>query len=1808
MSDDIDYTTLKWVKKELDETLKQTRQALEAYVENPGDTTQMRFCSTYLHQVHGTLQMMELYGAALLAEEMELLTQALLDGTVAHKDDAYEILMRGILQLPDYLERLQAGGKDIPMALLPLLNDLRAARGQKLLSENALFAPDLTVPAPHPPGWSSRPAGQDVTQLARGLRHMYQKGLLSWFRGDDVAGGLERLARVVEELEQASTLEPVSRLWWVCAGVIEALQQGALVSGVSVKLLLGQVDRLIKQLIDKGEQGLADHLSPELVKNLLYYVAQAEPRGERVIALKQAFHLDQLLPREEEIEQARDSLSGPNVELMQTVSAAVKEDLNRVKDALDIFVRGDRKRADDLQPLADMLRQVADTLGMLGLGVPRKVVQEQAALMKQIAAGELKPDEAGLMEMASALLYVESSLDGLIESRTAQEDQGDAVLKGLKRLQSGTASEPVPQDESRLPQTEYRHVLGAVIHEAIIDMAKGKDAIVAFMESPWQHDMLVDVPQLFKQISGSLLMLSLNRAAALLESVNGYLSHELLEQRSVPAPEQLDRLADAIASIEYYLEAASEGRSNREAILDVAAKSVAELGYPVTEEFEPAPVSPAEPQTTPEQAAPAPESGIEEIDLSSLTGGGEVAEEIEISAPSESEPPASLEPEPVAPPHEQEAVPPSSSAAAPPAGLDEEILQIFIEEASEECATLSEQLPKWKANLDDRDALTTIRRSFHTLKGSGRLVGAVEIGEFAWAYENMLNRVIDHTVAATPAMFDLLDQALAALPQLIEQLKGGPEPNADVQRLAARAHDFSQPGKAQQQEDEEPAAQEPAVTQSPAPPAGAVPEPEPPAAEEPAAEQAPAMDPVLYEIFRKESTGHLEAISGFLVQAGAQGGQCRITEPLVRAVHTLHGSARMAGASGIAELSGLLEKYIKALTARNAPAPAAVLEVLEAGVAAINEMLAALRSPETGVPDASALMQRLSSLYMEELAAQDLAVERQVTPPPSDEEPRPESAAGEQDSELLEIFMEEGTEILDASEIALQRWGREPDNTGLVVELQRELHTLKGGARLAGLTEMGDLSHAMESLLTAIVDGRVEVSQPIFDVMQRVLDALLGMLQRARDHAPMEPAVELIREVEDARAGRVTPLAAVPEEGAQALAAPESAADAIPAPEAAPALPIEEPPAAVIPTVGEVAPELLPALEEELPSAPFPEERRAAPRIQYEMVRVRADLLDNLVNAAGEVSIYRSRVEQQIGAFHFNLTELEQTVARLRDQLRNLEIETEAQILFRYEAETPQHQEDFDPLELDRYSQIQQLSRALMESVSDLTSLQGLLENLTRESETLLLQQSRVNTQLQEGLMRTRMVPFSSLIPRMRRVVRQTCQELGKQATLQLQGAEGEMDRTVLNRMVAPIEHMLRNAVSHGIEKPALRRAAGKSSEGTIRLSLAREAADVVLKVSDDGAGMDLEVIRRKAIERGLLSEGAQVSDDEVMQFILESGFSTAQEITQISGRGVGMDVVSSEIKQLGGSLHIQSRHHEGTSFTVRLPFTLAVNHALLVHVGEDVYAIPLSSIEGVMRVDGDELARFYRGDAQHYEYAGQHYQVRYLGALLGAMTQPYIEPGRKLPVLLVHTGDRRAALQVDALMGSREIVVKSLGPQISAVRSISGATILGDGRVVLILDVAALVRLGAAAALTPRLEEAPPAEAPVAVGPTVMVVDDSITVRKVTVRLLERHNMRVLTAKDGVDAVALLQDHVPDVMLLDIEMPRMDGYELATHMRNDARLRHIPIIMITSRTGGKHRQRAAEIGVDDYLGKPYQEGELLEHIHAILRGRHGNT
>jgi chemosensory pili system protein ChpA (sensor histidine kinase/response regulator) len=636
-----------------------------------------------------------------------------------------------------------------------------------------------------------------------------------------------------------------------------------------------------------------------------------------------------------------------------------------------------------------------------------------------------------------------------------------------------------------------------------------------------------------------------------------------------------------------------------------------------------------------------------------------------------------------------------------------------------------------------------------------------------------------------------------------------------------------------------------------------------------------------------------------------------------------------------------------------------------------------------------------------------------------------------------------------------------------------------------------------------------------------------------------------------------------------------------------------EPAAAMPVSMAAPAAEALPAAD--TPALPG---RDAAPAERTEMARVDADLLDTMLNNAGEVSIFRARLDQQVNSIDFNLAELARTVTRLKDQLRSLEIETEAQVLNRH-RDIDSRKSDFDPLELDRYSALQQYSRALAETSGDVASIQALLETLAREAQNLLTQQARVITELQNSLMRTRLVPFQRHVQRLTRLVRQTANDTGKRAELSVLGAAAELDRQMLERMVPPLEHMLRNAVAHGIETPERRAALGKPDVGHITVTLERDGAEVVIVVADDGAGINVKAIRDKAVSLGLVDPDARLSDEEAMHLILEPGFSTAGRVTQAAGRGVGLDVVATEVKKLGGGLVIQSTPGQGSKFTIRLPFTLAISQALIVRVAEEVYALPLATVEGVVRLPKNIVARHLGKDAPPFEYGNQKYRFQQLGSFVGLGATRLPESDVSMSVVLIRAGDHSTALVTDELVGSREIVVKSLGPQMSAIRGIAGATILGDGRVVVILDMGSLVRSEwrARTADLPALDQRDRRK-------FAIVVDDSITVRRVTQRLLERNGMRVLTAKDGVDALSLLQEHVPDIILLDIEMPRMDGYEVAAHVRNDPRLRHVPIVMITSRVSEKHRARAIELGVDDYLGKPYQETQLLDAIDPLVNRR----
>ncbi len=1780
---DISSQTLHIVAKELAATLNDARASLEAYAERSDQRVLLEKCADQLHSAHGVLRLVEVYGAALLAEEMEHVTRYLLssDNDQKRQVDGLDALMRAMVQLPTYLERVLSGGRDLALVLLPLLNDLRSVRGSPLLSEGTLLLLNLKSDQPAQP--QSQRLGEltiTVAQWARRLRPRFQIGLLGYIRGERTVQNLEILSKVAEKLEQVATTQPVFQLWWVVGAILEALRANGLEGSATLKRLLGQADRQIKALYELGEGRYCEDPPVDLLNNLLYYVARASNSGGRIAAVRASFKLSELLPVDDSIEHERESLSAPSVKLMRTVAAAIKEDLSKVKDVLDIFVRRGGGHSEELAPQLELLKKISDTLGVLGLGELRQRVQEEIAELAAIVSDGKAPSEESLIKVAGVLLSVEDSLD----------DQ-------LVRLILPTAAEGSAADLPPDQDLEFRLVSEAVLRECIVNMARIKEAVSIAVQKQGEFPPqgLDNVPQLLRGITAGLLMLGKGRAVELMDAIGAQV-RKLIEP-GAPAPDaiRLERVADAIVSIEYYMETLQSGRTDPWYMLDNAEICIKTLADEAPSRVPNISVSAGDAART-VKLDPAETIALER------TKRAHAATNPLIAVP---------EPEPV----------------------DPQFVELFIEEAKEEIASIQRSFPQWDQNPMDLESLAIMRRSFHTLKGSGRMVGARAIAEFGWSIENLLNRIIDKTLSRTPGMMTLLRSGVAALPQLVEQLETGRYNPVPIEALMARAFAYADGREADQgtvtlAPEDRPAAAAPVAPAAPAAPAASA---APPAFAEPAEaaeSQPPAMDPLLHDIYSKETSSHLAEIREYLRKRTGQPAPHELPESVYRAIHTLSGSSKMAEARhgiriteplnhvmrkvfdsghglsdlGLATLSDAVRaidnvvSHINESTAFFSEHPSLLTRLhdveaeLEADIAreAIDTSTSALVPALTVVPEAAS--EAAPDAVPEETDTKSAAAwtAAAAAAPVEIEDAAP---AEDFDHEIANIYSEEATELLEAGQLSLAAWNRDRKDKQRVAELQRQLHTLKGGARMAGISAMGDLSHELETLVIQIDGGTVVGDDHAHAVMQASLDELASMRDLVSNGALPVAATALIAQIRDlANPARTTTFAAAPSAAPAApAAAPLAAAPADLAASAAPSLQVRAPAAA--------SEDSLAALE--LSSTPVLPGRETAPTAErVEMARVDADLLDTMLNNAGEVSIFRARLDQQVNSIDFNLAELARTVTRLKEQLRGLEMETEAQVLNRHQDVEPRRS-DFDPLELDRYSSLQQYSRALAETSSDVASIQGLLETLTREAQNLLTQQARVITELQNSLMRTRMVPFQRHVQRLTRLVRQAANDTGKRAELVVQGAAAELDRQMLERMVPPLEHMLRNAVVHGIEAPERRAALGKPDVGRISVSLERDGAEVVIVVADDGAGISVKLIREKAIALGLADPHSKLTDEEAVQLILEPGFSTAGHVTQAAGRGVGMDVVATEVKKLGGGLFIDTTPGKGSRFTIRLPFTLAISQALIVRVVEETYALPLATVEGVVRLPRNIVARHLGKDAPLFEYGGQKYRFQQLGSFVGLGATRLPESDVSMSVVLIRAGEHSTALVTDELVGSREIVVKSLGPQISGIRGIAGATILGDGRIVIILDMGSLVR---------SEWRARPAETAVLDQRDrrtfALVVDDSITVRRVTQRLLERNGMRVLTAKDGVDAVSLLQEHLPDIILLDIEMPRMDGYEVAAHVRNDPRLKDIPIVMITSRVSEKHRARAIELGVDDYLGKPYQESQLLDAIEPLVNRR----
>ncbi|HYD60652.1 MAG TPA: Hpt domain-containing protein [Noviherbaspirillum sp.] len=783
----------------------------------------------------------------------------------------------------------------------------------------------------------------------------------------------------------------------------------------------------------------------------------------------------------------------------------------------------------------------------------------------------------------------------------------------------------------------------------------------------------------------------------------------------------------------------------------------------------------------------------------------------------------------------------------------------------------------------------------------------------------------------------------------------------------------------------------------------------------------------------------------------------------------------------------------------------------------------------------------------------------------------------ELDADLMPVFLEEGRDILPQMAGVLRGWQEQPSNPVAPQSLLRSLHTLKGSARMAGAMGLGQHLHDMETRIENIMRLGSPSPLAIEDLLIRYDQALhmFDQLQNPQAAKPMQAETSAV----PAEEGSVTQ---------------EKTTEPV------------------------VLSPLMPLQNQKLvaprPLQPRPVTMPAAPA---SMVRVRADILDRLVNQAGEVSISRSKLETEVGTLKQSLTELTENVSRLRDQLREIEMQAETQIASRMGHAGDR---EFDPLEFDRFTRLQELTRMMAESVNDVGSVHQNLSRTLESAVTDLSLQARLTRDLQQDLMRVRMVQFASISERLFRVTRQAAKEVDKRVNLDIRGSAVEIDRGVLERMTGPFEHLLRNAIVHGIEARDVRRAAGKNETGELLVEIRQEGNEVVMQFSDDGQGINVGRIRDKAKRIGLLTNDSEMSDEEVTDLIFHPGFSTAEEITELAGRGVGMDVVRSEAAALGGRVSTWSEPGKGTHFTIHLPLTLAVTQVVLLSTGGKTYAVPSVLVEQVQQLKTNALASAYNEGAVVWQ--GQRVPIYYLSTLLGdTSTSPVSQ--HYSPLLILKSGNERVAVHVDEVVGNREVVVKNIGPQLARLIGIAGATVLGSGDIVLILNPVPLAQrvahenvrapritssdvpatMGAVAEMAPQ-QPVTPASAPVQGLRTqdiVMVVDDSLTVRRVTQRLLSREGYQVVLAKDGVDALEQLQSVTPAVMLVDIEMPRMDGFDLTRNVRDDERTRHIPIIMITSRTAAKHRNYAMEIGVNEYLGKPYREDLLLKLIAGFV-------
>ncbi|NVM74975.1 chemosensory pili system protein ChpA (sensor histidine kinase/response regulator) [Duganella sp. SG902] len=1817
----LDTGPLSWVMVEIRESLARSRTALfEAGGREPEDqATQLQHAKSHLHQAHGALQMVDVDGVSLMTEVAEAALDRFKAGTLKCSTDHAQAVAQLYQALVEYLEELLEGAPSQPAKLFPYYRAVQEMMGAERVHPADLFYPDLSQPVSLPLA-ASAADGEGAPDYAA-FRQRFERALLPYMKGTGDAGALLEAIRLVADAQR----DGQARAFWLAMQAFaELVAGGALPGGLYVKQLFGLINLQIRRL----SQGTA--AQPEtMLRDALFFIATAGTESDSPIVqqVRAAYALDGLAPADyetrrygqidtEALERAKAGIAQAKANWDRLANAEIDPDLDAAFDTALQDVAAECEKL-NLPALGALLRQLAD--------VARKAVS--AGRSEELA-----------LEMATALLFAEHGLQHIRHLPDDFAAHADTIGARLLALVAGeTPPEPAQWQSGLAHQMQQDDTVVALAMEMKTGLRQVEKVLDDYYADPSRRPSLLELDPVLHQLQGALAVLDQDDAMHAARHVKSAVQ-ALARGDDDPAQESkaLDDIAQNVGALGFFVDMLAQNAAGaRERFaFDAAQGSFRSVPFKKIAESASIPVL--------EEQVPAPA--------------------------------------PVAMPAE---APPAASDAA----VEAELLEIFISEAREVLAFVGEALPLPRTE----ENLTMLRRSFHTLKGSGRMVGLNQFADAAYAIEKVMNVWLAEQRPATDALYDLLSGAEQEMSAWVAELiaNGVSARNGDaLVAAAARMQEGGEPDLAAT-----PAAPAPADATTDAPtddiaaPSASAPALPPLVAHGNVIEFPTIAPPTpprddnvkliggmeiplpLYNIYLHESDDLVRKLEQDFGEWRHEPRRPVNPEALA-ASHTLAGTSGTVGFKALRELALALESTLEVLVP---PAPhldqvqhdlldftmqriRQMLQNFAAGEmppaqpelisalqglrdelavtppAASNEIESRLDDlvaetmdglnappevqespldqlfretynaisgtvPESDAPTAPPLKKKpevhaddgidglFNAAFDDAFAEPPLKIaaplasepprqaEAEPPQPPAAveapvEEPAPQVEAvadapppaaepeaeviplapaapeilaaapaifhDELDADLLPVFLEEGADLLPQVGEALRAWQHTPTDSIHAQSLLRLLHTVKGSARMAGAMRLGQHCHEIETHIENMVHAGSATPHAFEELLAHYDHALLLFEQLQKPDAAQPAAVADL-------ADDVTTL-------------------------------IDEVPAA-------------PATQAAAPTA---EDAPAGARSP--LVRVRADILDRLVNQAGEVSISRSKLENEVETLRSSLADFSDNLARLRRQLREIEMQAESQIASRMAISSDR---EFDPLEFDRFTRLQELTRMMAESVNDVASFHESLTRSVDNAHTDLTQQARLTRDLQRDLMRVRMVPFASISERLFRVARQSAKDVDKRVNLDIRGGGVELDRSVLERMSAPFEHLLRNAIAHGVESRDGRAAAGKNETGELLVQVAQEGNEVVIDFSDDGGGLDLERIKAKAISVGLLDADEQVTDAQIADLIFEPGFSTAEALTELSGRGVGMDVVQSEAQSLGGRVDLYSVPGKGTRFTIRLPLTLAVTQVVLLAAGGKTYALPAILVEQVLQMKEAALAEARAGGMQ------------YLPTLLGDAAQPPAQ--RSSPVMMLKNGNERLALQVDEVLGNREVVIKNIGPQLARMVGIAGATVLGTGDIVLILNPVALAqhlahhpevkeRYAQAAADSPATNVANPA-----LGRTIMVVDDSLTVRRVTQRLLEREGYRVLLAKDGVDALEQLQETPPDLMLVDIEMPRMDGFDLTRNVRGDERTRGIPIIMITSRSADKHRNVALELGVNAYFGKPYQEDVLLEAISGLL-------